>query len=198
MVLCTCVFVWLAFRVAGGSQQGAIDRQVGKTVHALLPNALKPIVDLIPLGDAIPVIALALTMSIFALGLGHRQAAVIAITGPLMTGLITTGVKPLVGRTIREHLAYPSGHTGAWTSLGLVIAVILIGVLSTGPVMSALLLAAGGLGGGGTMALTVIMFNSHYPSDTVGGFCAAVVSVLGCALVAERMAVLLSRRRTRP
>lgn len=195
VALCTLTFVSLAIRVAGGSHAGAADLRVSKTVHALLPPAFKPIVDLISFGDAIPVIMIALILSVLALALGHRRAALIAVAGPLLTGIVTSGVKPLVGRTIREHLAYPSGHTGAWTSLGLVIALILIGALSAGAMTSALLLAGGALAGGGTMAIALIMYYSHYPSDTVGGFCAAVVCVLGCALLLERIGTTSSRPR---
>ncbi len=33
----------------------------------------------------------------------------------------------------------------------------------------------------------MIATNAHYPTDTVGGFCTAVVAVLGTALLLDRV-----------
>jgi len=197
VTICAATFVCLGVRVAGGSQAGAADRQVTRTIHVLLPKPMRSIVALISLGDALPVITFAVLLCALSVVLGNHRAARLAIAGPLLTGIVTTGVKPLVGRTIRDHLAYPSGHTGAWTSLGLVAAIILIGVLSTGPMASALLLASGALGAGGLMALALITYYAHYPSDTVGGFCAAIVCVLGCVVLIERIAATAPRCQSR-
>jgi len=191
IAVCTGIFLWLALRVAGGSRAGEVDRMVSRAAYKLLPQ---PIIDLIPLGDAVPVIVVALMLSSLAFGLRLRRCAVLAILGPLLTGSVTTGAKPLVGRTIREHLSYPSGHTGAWTSLGLVAALIAIGWLSPRPTTRAVALAVGAIIPGGAMALALVRFSSHYPSDTVGGFCAAVVCVLGAALLLERIGARSPRR----
>jgi undecaprenyl-diphosphatase len=53
--------------------------------------------------------------------------------------------------------------------------------------LTAVLLATGGLLAGGAMAIALIVKSGHYPSDTVGGFCAAVVAVLGAALLVDRV-----------
>ncbi|MGI8817080.1 MAG: phosphatase PAP2 family protein [Pseudonocardia sp.] len=188
VVLCTAAFVGLALEVAGGSLAGPVDRGAAGLVRAAMPAAVKPLTQLTDLGDAGPVILAALALSLLALALGDRRGAALAIIGPLLTGVVTTGVKPLVGRTIRDHLAYPSGHTGAATALGLVTALVLIGLFSAGTAVSVLLLASGGLFAGGTMAVALVARGSHYPSDTVGGFCAAVVVVLGSALLIEKVA----------
>jgi undecaprenyl-diphosphatase len=155
------------------------------------------IVNLIALGDALPVIIIAMGLCSLALVLGQLRDAVLAIVGPLLTGLTTTGVKPLVGRIIRGSLAYPSGHTGAWTSLGLVAALVLIGLVSASALTSAVILASGAVLAGATMATALILSGDHYPSDTVGGFCAALVCVLGCVLLIERIAAPSSRHRVR-
>ena len=34
----------------------------------------------------------------------------------------------------------------------------------------------------------MVASNSHYPTDTLGGFCTAVVVVCGCALLLDRLA----------
>ena len=96
-------------------------------------------------------------------------------------------LKPLIGRTIEGGgFIYPSGHTGAATALGLVAALLLVNVLRAGPRVGAALLAAGALLAGGGMAVAVVVGRFHYPTDAAGGFCTAVVMVLGTALLLER------------
>jgi undecaprenyl-diphosphatase len=107
--------------------------------------------------------------------------------GPGLTGVATTTLKPLVGRTIDGGLAFPSGHTGGATALGVVAALLLITVLRPATGTSALLLSAGALVSGGAMALALVSDRVHYPTDTVGGFCVAVAVVLASALVIERL-----------
>jgi undecaprenyl-diphosphatase len=90
-------------------------------------------------------------------------------------------------------LAYPSGHTGGATALGVVAALLLITVLRPATGTSALLLSAGALTSGGAMALALVSDRIHYPTDTVGGFCVAVAVVLTSALVIERLPRALPR-----
>lgn len=96
-------------------------------------------------------------------------------------------------RPSRESI-YPSGHTGAWTALGLVTTLILIGWLSPRTTTRAVILAVDASIPGGAMALALVRFSNHYPSNTVGGFCAAVVCVLGPTLIVERIGGRSSRR----
>jgi undecaprenyl-diphosphatase len=198
IALCATAFVGVAVRVAGGSLAGPADHRASGLVRASLPPSAQQVTRLVAFGDVLPVVAAALTLSLLALALGHHRGALLAVIGPFLTGLVTSGVKPLVGRTIRDHLAYPSGHTGGWTALGLVVAVLLIGLLSAGTKMSVLVLLGGAGFAGGAMALALIIRGTHYPSDTVGGFCAAVVIVLGSALVIDKAAGRPSRALTSP
>jgi membrane-associated phospholipid phosphatase len=112
---------------------------------------------------------------------------VLAIVGPGLTGVATTTLKPIIGRTIDGDFAYPSGHTGGATALGVVAALLLIAVLRTTTRTSALLIAAGALVSGGTMALALVADRAHYATDTLGGFCVAVAVVLTSALAIERI-----------
>jgi undecaprenyl-diphosphatase len=106
--------------------------------------------------------------------------------GPGLTGVATTTLKPIIGRTIDGAFAFPSGHTGGATALGVVAALLVVTVLGTATGASAFLVAAGALVSGGPMALALVAYRAHYPTDTVGGFCVAVAVVLTSALVIER------------
>jgi undecaprenyl-diphosphatase len=182
-VLALLVLAVFAARYADDSSAGRLDRHVERLVGATddgLPRAV------IVLGNPATVVVLAVLLAGIALALGHRRLAVLAIVGPGLTGVATTALKPVVGRTIEGGLAYPSGHTGGATALGVVAALLLIAVFRTRAGAGALLLAAGALVSGGAMALALVAGRVHYPTDTVGGFCVAVAVVLTCALVIER------------
>jgi membrane-associated phospholipid phosphatase len=182
-VLALLVFGFFAARYADDSSAGRLDRRVQGLVRngPSLPDAV------VFFGNPITVAVLAVLLAGFALALGHRRLAVLAVVGPGLTGLATTALKPLIGRTIDGGLAFPSGHTGGATALGVVAALLLIAVLRTATGTSALLIAAGALVSGGAMALALVSDHIHYATDTVGGFCVAVAVVLTCALVIERL-----------
>jgi undecaprenyl-diphosphatase len=191
-VLALLVFGVFAARYADDSSAGRLDRHLQRLVASSdrgmsLPDAL------IVLGNPASVVVLAVLLAALALALGHRRLAVLAIVGPGLTGVATTTLKPIIGRTIEGGLAYPSGHTGGATALGVVAALLLITVLRPAAGTSALLLSAGALVSGGAMALALVSNGIHYATDTVGGFCVAVAVVLTSALVIERLPRRLPR-----
>lgn len=182
------VFCVLAARYKGSSTAGQLDVHAESAVKTVTPSGGWQLRVLTSLGDPLPVIALAVLLSVMALALGRRRLALLAIVGPGLTGTATIVLKPLIGRVFKGFLAYPSGHTAALTALGLVAALLLVSVLHVGPTAGTALLAAGALLPGGAMAVAVIAYDWHYATDTVGGFCTAVAVVLGSALLIERVA----------
>jgi membrane-associated phospholipid phosphatase len=184
-VLALLVFGVFAARYADDSSAGRLDRRVQRIVDASADGPSLPDV-VIRLGNPASVVVLAVLLAALALALGHRRLAVLAIVGPGLTGVATTTLKPVIGRTIEGGFAFPSGHTGGATALGVVAALLLIAVLRTATGISALLLSAGALVSGGAMALVLVGNRIHYPTDTVGGFCVAVAVVLTSALLIER------------
>jgi undecaprenyl-diphosphatase len=178
------VFGVLAERYGGEASARWLDRRVQSLVDASGPA--RSLADLVILfGGELSVIVLAALLSVLALALGHRRIAVLAIVGPGLTGLATVLLKPLIGRTFNGELAFPSGHAGGATALGIVAALLLIAVLRTALRTSAALLAAGAVLSGGTMAFALVASRDHYPTDTIGGFCIAVGVVLASALLIE-------------
>jgi membrane-associated phospholipid phosphatase len=109
------------------------------------------------------------TMVIVFLRKGNRRSAVLAVVGTAAAVAVTTGMKPLVGRTINDgFLSFPSGHTATATAFALV-ATLPIGRLWLTAVVAVLAAA--------TMAWAQVLLNAHYPTDTLGGFCAALAIV---------------------
>jgi membrane-associated phospholipid phosphatase len=187
VVLTALVFAALAARYQGGSSARWLDRRIEKLVVSSdaehwIPDAV------IAFGNELSVVLLALLISGLAFALGRRRLAVLAIVGPGLTGLATTSTKPLIGRTIDGGLAFPSGHTGGATALGIVAALLLISMVRPNARTSIVLLVIGAVVSGGTMAFALIAEDIHYATDTVGGFCVAVALVLLSALAIERWA----------
>jgi membrane-associated phospholipid phosphatase len=191
-VFALLVFGVFAARYADDSSAGRLDRRIDDLIAPTGRGISLPDLVII-LGNPVTVVVLAFLLAGLALALGHRRLAVLAIAGPGLTGVATTTFKPIIGRTIEGGLAYPSGHTGGATALGVVAALLLITVLRPATGTSALLLSAGALVSGGAMALALVSNRIHYATDTVGGFCVAVAVVLTSALVIERLPGALPR-----
>jgi undecaprenyl-diphosphatase len=124
-----------------------------------------------------------LTLVIVFLRKGNRRAALLAVLGPGAAVVVTSGLKPLVGRTINDgFLSYPSGHTATATAFALVAVFFVIGRREGGYwLLSIPLLAAA------VMAWAQVLLNAHYPTDTFGGFCAALAVVPAVAWAIDRL-----------
>jgi membrane-associated phospholipid phosphatase len=186
------VFVVLAWRYAGTSTASGVDTKVdavvdplGEAHHWLIGHAMR-------LGSPPSVVALAFALSALCLLLGRYRLAVLAVVGPGLTGVCTTLLKPALDRTIDGGFAFPSGHTGGATSLSLVAAFLVISLLRPGRGGALVILAASAVVIGGGVGAAMVVSDAHYPTDTVGGFCTAVVVVCGVALLLDRLATALA------
>jgi membrane-associated phospholipid phosphatase len=193
-VVAVLVFGVFAERYENGSTAGRLDRRLQSLVGTSGPG--RSLADaVILLGNELSVVVLAALLAALALALGHRRLAVLAIVGPGLSGAATVVLKPLIGRSFNGAFAYPSGHAAGVTALGVVAALLLVGVLRTNRTASATIVAAGALVPGGAMAIALIADREHYPTDTLGGFCIAVSLVLASALAIEWWAERSTRRR---
>jgi membrane-associated phospholipid phosphatase len=122
--------------------------------------------------------------------LAHRvRTAVLTVLGVVVTVAVTTVLKPLVGRTIHgEFLSYPSGHTAMATALALVIGLLLTDRLALGRAAAVALTLGLALVAGVAMGWAEVALGAHYPTDAVGGFCAALAAVPVTAWVLDRVA----------
>jgi len=127
-------------------------------------------------------------MVIVFLRKGNRRSAVLAVAGTAAAVAVTTGMKPLVGRTINDgFLSFPSGHTATATAFALV-ATLAAGRLWLTAVVTVLAAAA--------MAWAQVLLNAHYPTDTLGGFCAALAIVPVVAVGVDKAMDRIAARRS--
>ncbi|WP_410607011.1 phosphatase PAP2 family protein [Amycolatopsis sp. lyj-109] len=117
------------------------------------------------------------------------RTAVLTVAGVVVTVAATTVLKPVVGRTIHgEFLSYPSGHTALATALALVIALLLTERFGLGRAAGMALVLGLALVAGVAMGWAEVALGAHYPTDALGGFCAALAAVPATARVLDRVA----------
>ncbi|MFB9683334.1 phosphatase PAP2 family protein [Amycolatopsis plumensis] len=117
------------------------------------------------------------------------RTAVLTVAGVVVTVAVTTVLKPVVGRTIHgEFLSYPSGHTAMATALALVIGLLLTERMGLGRTAGVALALGLALVAGVAMGWAEVALGAHYPTDALGGFCAALAAVPGTAWMLDRVA----------
>jgi undecaprenyl-diphosphatase len=187
------VLAVLAFLVAGTASATPFDAWVERviathhTLHAQWTGWA------IVVGEPATVIGCTVLLAAWCLRTGRRPLAAVVVLGPGLTGLAETVLKPVVGRTIADgSLAFPSGHTAGATALGLAAALVVAAVVRERRAAWLTGLTLVTAVGAGTVALGLIGEHAHYPTDTIGGLCLAVVvtvlTVLGVDLVVARKA----------
>jgi membrane-associated phospholipid phosphatase len=187
VVLAASVVAVLGARYSCDSSAGRVDGRLDQAVDAL-PGGGHGLARAVTAAGSPPVVVVAAVAVALACLLARRpRAALLAVAGPGLTGLVTTFGKPVVDRTIGQDggLAFPSGHTGGATSLALVVGLLLAGLVPLGAAGTAVLGTVCAAAAGGAVGTGMIAVGSHYPTDVVGGFCTAVAAVLAVALVLD-------------
>jgi undecaprenyl-diphosphatase len=181
----------LGWRVDGTDQGGTVDDAVEHAVKTVVPmgrgvsRALGEFVA--DLGSPVTTTLLMIAAAVFAyLRCGPRALALVLVGPPIAMILQSTILKPLIGRTRGDELAFPSGHTTSVTSIAVALAVIVLsipltqawrrGLLTTFVVVPV------------AVAVCLVGRDYHYPTDTVGavGLCLAVVPL--AAVILDAMA----------
>jgi membrane-associated phospholipid phosphatase len=131
------------------------------------------------------------------------RLAILAVAGPLVAvGLNSVVLKPLFGRTIDGSLAFPSGHTtGLVAVLTVLTLAVVAGVRPPWRKSVTSLVIVGALVVTAVAATALIGMKYHYVTDTVGGACTAVTTVLVIAfgidwIVAKRRQPTAQRDQT--
>jgi len=190
-VLAAITLVVLGFAYAGRSVGSAVDLGIRADLRQLQSpwRQIALVVDWT--GEPVGAALLLATFVLVFLRIGNRRAALLTIVGPGVAVAVTMVMKPLVGSTINDgFLSFPSGHTATATSFALVAMLVVIGGRQFGAVTGLLLVIAMAVPAAAVMAWAQVLLNAHYPTDTFGGFCAAVAVVPAVAwtidLVADR------------
>jgi len=190
----------VGLRFEGLTAPTRTDQHLDRLIAISVPDVYRGFRLVEVLGDPRTVIVMSVLLALVAVATGRRRLAVLALVGPGVTGIATTGLKSVFDRTLSGELAYPSGHTGGITAVALVAALLLVSLLRADVVTGTLMVVIIAVGAGGLMAVALSVLGIHYPTDTIGGFGTAVAAVLGCGLLIDRLGDMVARRRgeTRP
>lgn len=176
------VLVALAARYRDTGAAGQLDLAAMSRIQDLLANHSQQLWLIVRLGHPVPIFVMAVLLALVCLATRRPRLAVLAFAGPGATGIATTVLQPLVGRTLDGAFALPSGHTGAVTAIATVAALVITGSVRTRLVTVAAVAAAAVFAVGTVMGIALIANGLHYPTDIVAGFCTALTIVLGFGL----------------
>ncbi|MCW2645369.1 MAG: hypothetical protein JWP07_1478 [Pseudonocardiales bacterium] len=146
-------------------------------------------------GPAVVLLAVS-ALVVAMLALGRLRGALLAVMAPAVATLITEVIlKPLVGR-IHLGQAYPSGHATGFCSVAFVVVVLALDQRPRRlprPVQTVVCGAALALVGCVCVALVAAQY--HFATDTIGGVCVALVTVLTVAVVIDEVADRRTKHR---
>jgi membrane-associated phospholipid phosphatase len=187
ILICCIVTGGLGIHYESASKPGRVDTRIDEHLVAALGHNRTLVHRLMFIGQPSTVIVATIVLFLGLLILRRPRAAALAAFAPAIAGAITDWVlKPLVGRTFNGAYAFPSGHTtGAFT-----IAFVLVVVLCDRrrprlPLALSLLLAIAAVLVAGCVAIAMIAGRWHYATDTIGGFCVALATVLAVSIVID-------------
>jgi len=186
VILSVLVVLFLGHRYAGESTASWLDRIGRARAQEWFPVPAGLAQSFIALADPLPFAVLVALLTVACFATGRRRLAVLAIAGPVVTGLATTVLKPVIERTKDGDLVFPSGHMGAATAFALVAGLLVASLTSARLRVAVVVVTALTALVSGAMAVAMTVTNYHYLTDAVGGFCVAVSVVLGLALLFDR------------
>lgn len=195
LACCAVLVAVLGALVAHQATAGWFDRAVDSPViawaggHRGLALGVAYAGTLIPAGLVTAVIVAGCLLA------GRLTGAVLAVAAvPVAAGLVEGLLKPLIHRTYRGDLVYPSGHTTAVFALATVLTVLLLipPARESAPralrVLRVLIPAAAAVLAC-LVAVAVTGLRWHYFTDTVAGAAVGIATVLALALILDLPAV---------
>jgi undecaprenyl-diphosphatase len=184
--------VVFAGKHAGTALDGALGARAQQSVAATGP--LGKLVDFA--GEPAGLAALVLLLSVLALLRRRPRVAALVVLGTGLAITVTSGLKPIVGRTIHEvFLSYPSGHTASATALAMIAVLLCWHRLRPGAALALLYGAA--LVAGAAAGWAQAGLGAHYVTDTVGGWCTALAVVPAAAWLVDHAAGRMASTRDR-
>lgn len=194
-LVAAAVALALAVEYAGDRTLSKFDERIMIHVYAWYPDRRALAHRVADIGGASAVFVIVLALVVWLYTRRRFRGIALAVLGPTVAVVVTEYVmKPAVDRRLLGYLTYPSGHSTGVFSVATVIAVLLVGdswrswaVARIGAVV--LMFAVCVL-----VAFSLVAAGYHVPTDTVGGACVAIATVLLLAVLIDAVA---DRRVTR-
>lgn len=185
--LAVVVVVVGAVLVAGHDYPSALDSRFDPAIAALRMGRGALFAVIVAVGNVMSVAVLTVVLTTICLATGRPRLALLALVAPAVTGAATMALKPLIGRTMDGAYSYPSGHTGAATTLALVTGLLLVSVPAVRRTVARIaVLVVVTVLGAVPMGIALVALHVHYPTDTVAGAATALVVVPVLAVLVDR------------
>ena len=187
-VLAALVLAALSAVYAAGGALGGFDGRA-QPLDGLRPPLRDVALVIDFCGEPVGAAVLLAVLVTACLVLRRPRMAVLAVAGSGSTVAVTSGLKRVVGRTIHgDFLSFPSGHTALVTAMAIVFALLVVNLLWPGTPSAVLLVLTAAVMAGAAMAWSQVALSAHYPTDTLGGLCAALAVVPATAWLMDRTA----------
>lgn len=193
---CAALIAALGVLVANQATADPFDRVIDSPVITHLGDHYGLLVHVADLGTPVPALAMSGVLVVGCLLSGRLNGAVLAAAAvPAADVLGELLIKPLVHRTDRGGLSYPSGHATTVMAIAATITVLL--VISPSPARARiprLLVTIAAWMVACAVTVAVIGLGWHYFTDTVASAALAIGTVFGLALLDLPVTVGLIRR----
>jgi membrane-associated phospholipid phosphatase len=189
IALCVAVTVFLGAQVAGQRRPDRLDRAIDHWVRASLGWPPRLVSFLVEIGDPVPVTVITVALVVICLATRRWNGAVLAaVAGPAAALLTEALLKPLIDRTLRGMLSFPSGHTTGTFALAGVGLVLLAGPSRPPlPAAARALLVLAGYLVATAVGVAMVDLGAHYFTDTVAGAAVGTAVVLVTAFGIDRL-----------
>ncbi|MEJ3652803.1 phosphatase PAP2 family protein [Actinomycetes bacterium KLBMP 9759] len=179
----------LAVRYAGVEGPSWFDTSVEGQIRSGADPVRSQLRAFVRMGSPPQVLLMTIVLGVVGFAARRPRLALVVLAGPPATGLVTTALQPLIGRTLEGGFALPSGHAGGATSVAIAAALVVLHLVpkrARTPV--AVVAGFGVLAVWSAITVALVANGLHYASDTVASLCAAVVVVLGIPLAVDHLA----------
>ncbi|HXT44864.1 MAG TPA: phosphatase PAP2 family protein [Pseudonocardiaceae bacterium] len=183
IVLALIVIAALGMRYAGQDMAGRGDRILDAMISHRLRGGRPITYVLANLGDPAQTAILVAVVAGAAAVARRWSGVLLAIAGTTVAVAVTELIlKPLIGRLRSGELSFPSGHTTAVAAVAVAAAILIGGARWPRSIALRVLAAIAAIAVAAGVAVSLVAQHLHYLTDTVGGYCVAVATVLGVAL----------------
>ena len=195
-VVTAAIALVMAVQYAGDRTLSSFDYRVAVHIYAWYPDRKVLAHRVADLGGAAAVFVIVVALVIWLYTRRRFRGIALTVLGPTLAIVITEYVlKPAVDRRLLGYVTYPSGHSTGVFSVATVIAVLLVGdkwrSWAVARIAAVVLMFAVCV----LVAISLVAAGYHVPTDTVGGACVAISTVLLLAVLIDALGDRLVTRR---
>ncbi len=189
LAVCLAVTVLLGTWFTHQARPGRLDAAVDLWIHSSLGGHPGILDVLAGFGGPVPVTVMTVAIVLICLATRRpRGAALAAVAVPAAGALTELVLKPLIGRTMRSALSFPSGHSTGVFAIAGTCAVLLAGPSRPGMRAAARrLLTLAAYLAACAVAVALIGLGVHYFTDTIAGAAVGTAAVLVTAFILDRL-----------